>query len=164
MKAKTALFTRQPKELLDAITSDAKFFGLTKDGVVQAALGNHFLFKKEERRRLYQRIPKKIFGRPLAVFALFLSLSAQAYTADQLANAIRIEEGNNPHWLYGIHHKGSAPLTEAEARKRCLQTIAHAQRDFRQGDFISFLSARYCPANSNSWSRNIKLLIKNESR
>ena len=62
---KKALFTNQPPELISAVTDDAKAFGVTKDGVVQAALANHFMFKKEERRRIYQRIPKKIFGRPI---------------------------------------------------------------------------------------------------
>ncbi len=62
---KAQLGTRQPQAIIDAIDSDAKDFKLTKDGVVQAALQNHFLFKKEERRRICSSVPKKIFGRPL---------------------------------------------------------------------------------------------------
>ena len=154
MKNKKAIFTRQPQELLDAIAADAKAFKLTKDGVVQAALVNHFLFKKEERTRLYSRIPRKIFGRPLAAALLLLcTVSAQAYTADQIANAIRIEEGSNPRWLYGIHHKGSQPLSDTIARQRCLATIRH-HKD------LATLAKVYCPYNSASWLRNVQSILK----
>ena len=77
----------------------------------------------------------------------------------RLADAIRIEEGNNPHWLYGIHHKGTIPLTEPEARGRCINTIKHAEREFSgSGNFIEFLSLRYCPANNKSWAHNVSKL------
>ena len=157
VKNKSAIYTMQPKELLDQVAGDAKDFSLTKDGVVQAALTNHFLFKKEERRRLYSRIPKKIFGRPLAAVLIACAcFSSQAYTADQLADSIRIEEGNNPHWLYGIHHQGKNPLSEVEARRRCLETIRHYRT-------LEELSAHYCPANRVSWLRNVRSILKHHA-
>ena len=77
---------------------------------------------------------------------------------NRLLAAIRVEEGCNPHFWYGIHHAGSQPLPESEARRRCLNTIRHAERDFRGGDFITFLSHRYCPANQQSWNANVHRL------
>ena len=148
-----------PSQFTDVL-ADAKHFRKSKDGIVQAALQHLFCFKREERAKLYAAIPNKIFGRPLAMLLILCAFSsAHGYTAGQLADAIRKEEGNNPNWLYGINHKGNVPLPEALARARCLATIAHAQRDFKGGDFIGFLSTRYCPANSNSWSHNVKIIL-----
>ena len=78
-----------------------------------------------------------------------------------LADAIRRAEGNNPHWLYGIHHPGTtAPLSETEARRRCLNTIRHAFNDWRgQGSFVHFLSLRYCPANHAQWESNVSKFL-----
>jgi hypothetical protein len=47
------------------VVEDAKHFRKSKDGIVQIALYNLFLLKKEERAHLYARLPKKIFGRPI---------------------------------------------------------------------------------------------------
>ena len=93
----------------------------------------------------------------IALIIAICATTCHAMNAGRLADAIRIEEGNNPRWLYGIHHKGSAPLSEPEARKRCLATIAHAQRDWSgRGDFIAFLASRYCPVNHISWANNVR--------
>jgi len=62
---KVQLGVKTTKEMESAVLADASEFDRSKDGIVQAALQNHFLFKKEERRRIYSAIPKKIFGRPL---------------------------------------------------------------------------------------------------
>ena len=62
---KLPLAVKSTEDLCKAVTADAAEFDRTRDGIVQAALQNHFLFKKEERRRIYSTIPKKIFGRPL---------------------------------------------------------------------------------------------------
>jgi len=62
---KVQLPSRQPQSLVNQVLDDASEFKRTKDGIIQAALQNHFLFKKEERRRIYSTIPKKIFGCPL---------------------------------------------------------------------------------------------------
>ena len=96
---------------------------------------------------------------------LFLALPAVAkppVAFDRLADAIRIEEGANSRKLYGVEHPGErGPLPEPEARRRCLTTLEHAWRDWDgSGDFITFLSRRYCPPNSQSWARNVRLLLK----
>lgn len=65
MKDKVPLPVKVPEAQLKDVLSDAKHFRLTKDGIVQAALQNLFCFKREERAKLYSRIPKKIFGRPI---------------------------------------------------------------------------------------------------
>jgi hypothetical protein len=83
---------------------------------------------------------------------------------EALADSIRIAEGNNPRWLYGVHHPDqSAPLTETEARHRCLNTIRHAWRDWnRQGSFINFLAGRYCPGNRLNWSNNVSAILNRQ--
>lgn len=140
----------------------------SKDIIVEAALMNLFFLPKPARKKLYDRFPDKIFGRPIkalkvaaCLFLLSCSIEAAEIEPERLADAIRVEEGNNPSWLYGIHHHGSYPLTEKEARKRCLQTISHARKDWNgQGDFIVFLSRRYCPVNWKSWSTNVKVIYE----
>ena len=62
---KIILPVKVPANQVKDVIADAKHFHLTKDGIVQAALQNLFCFKREERARLYSRIPKKIFGRPI---------------------------------------------------------------------------------------------------
>jgi len=62
---KVQLGVRVTPESEMAVTKDSSEFGPTRDGIVQAILNHHFLFKKEERRRIYSSIPKKIYGRPL---------------------------------------------------------------------------------------------------
>ena len=56
---------RIPAEQAADIIADAKHFKKSKDGIVQVALQNLFCFKREERAKLYARIPNKIFGRPI---------------------------------------------------------------------------------------------------
>ena len=68
---KAQLGTKVPESIVEQVLADASEFSRTKDGIVQAALQNHFLFKKEERRRIYSSIPKKIFGRPLKINNLY---------------------------------------------------------------------------------------------
>ncbi len=56
---------RVPANLAKDVASDAKGFKKSKDGIVQVALQNLFCFKREERAKLYARLPDKIFGRPI---------------------------------------------------------------------------------------------------
>lgn len=42
----------------------AQFPEKSKDVIVEAALMNMFLLRQEERKKLYDRFPDKIFGRP----------------------------------------------------------------------------------------------------
>lgn len=62
---KTPLPTRQPENLVHQVYEDAITFRRSVDAILQAALTHHFLFKKEERARIYSSTPEKIFGRPL---------------------------------------------------------------------------------------------------
>ena len=106
------------------------------------------------------------FPTPILAAIIFIALlsgcepcMAAQIDEQKLADAIRIEEGNNPHYFYGVHHKGTTPLTEPESRRRCIETIRHAERDFSgSGNFITFLSLRYCPVNHQSWAYNVRKL------
>jgi hypothetical protein len=65
LAGKKELSVRIPHNLAADITADAKHFRKSKDGIIQAALQNLFCFKREERAKLYARLPNKIFGRPI---------------------------------------------------------------------------------------------------
>lgn len=89
----------------------------------------------------------------LIAFLLFstLTTTAFAYTDQQLADAIFKAENSKSH-PYGIlqHYKHTTP------RQACLNTIAHARRDFKgQGDFIEFLGSRYAPIGATNDPNNL---------
>ena len=99
----------------------------------------------------------------LLLLLLLLAMPCRAQVDfERLADAVRVAEGNNPRWLYGIHHKHPKPLGEAEARGRCIVTLRHAERDWRLSGsklaYLDYLSRRYCPKNHVSWHRNVKKL------
>ena len=62
---KAILPVRVPKVMADDVKKDAKTFRKSKDGIVQVALQNLFALKPAERAKVYEKIPNKIFGRPL---------------------------------------------------------------------------------------------------
>jgi hypothetical protein len=90
-------------------------------------------------------------------------LFAEDFTNDQIANAIyKAEGGTKASHPYGIltHYKHTT------SRQACLNTIIHAKKDFKGGDFIEFLGSRYCPIgcdNDNGtnkyWIRNVKYFL-----
>ena len=106
----------------------------------------------------------------VAVFtALLLTLSVSsvwAFTDSDLANAIfKAEGGSKTSHPYGIlaHYKTTTP------RQACLNTIAHARRDWNgEGDFVSFLGSRYCPVGAKNdptglnknWIGNVKYFLE----
>jgi hypothetical protein len=108
----------------------------------------------------------------VALFTLFASLVyAQVvkteeieYTNEQIANAIyKAEGGAKTSHPYGIlaHYKHTSP------RQACLNTIAHARRDYKGKDLISFLGSRYCPVGARNdpqglnvnWIKNVKYFL-----
>ena len=101
-------------------------------------------------------------------FGLFLPSLAYGWTDNQIANAIFKAENSKSH-PYGIlaHYKHTT------ARQACLNTIKHARKDYKQGDFIEFLGARYCPVGANNdpeglnknWVKNVKyFLLKGDKK
>ena len=86
---------------------------------------------------------------------------------ERLADSIRVEEGNNPRWLYGVHHASRKPLGEPEARKRCLSICKRNHVLWASGDaktgFVAFLATHYCPANAKSWQKNVEWLYFNRA-
>ena len=88
-----------------------------------------------------------------------------AQSVEQIADAIRVAEGNNPRWLYGVHHQGKTPLAEPEARKRCLTILRLNQKLCPPGqDFIHFLAPIYCGGDWRQWERNVKAIIKKQNK
>ena len=100
---------------------------------------------------------------------LFASCARAEYSNEAIADAIYLAEGgaktNHP---YGIlaHYKTTTP------RQACLNTIAHAKRDWNgKGDFIEFLGSRYCPVGAKNdptnlnknWVKNVKRLLERKN-
>ena len=89
----------------------------------------------------------------LIAFLLFNLLTSYAfgYSDSELADSIFKAENSKSH-PYGIlkHYKHTTP------RQACLNTIAHARRDFNgQGDFIEFLGNRYAPIGAQNDPNNL---------
>ena len=116
----------------------------------------------------------RVVGWSLIIAALIICSSlirgcgvARAYTNEQIANAIYVAEGGGktPH-PYGIlpHYKHTT------SKQACLNTIAHAKRDFRGGDFIAFLGNRYAPVGAandpynlnTNWVRNVRCYLNRQ--
>lgn len=103
----------------------------------------------------------------LAIFLFFAFKScarAEGININALCNAIYKAENSKSH-PYGIMIKCKNP------RQVCINTIKHALKDFKSGDFIAFLGSRYCPvgcSNDNGtnkyWVRNVKFLYAKELR
>jgi hypothetical protein len=127
-------------------------------------------FSKEAVLRLENRnlgLRRVVFSFLLFSSLFFPNLS-YAYTPDQLANAIYKAEGSKSH-PYGIltHYKHTTP------RQACLNTIAHARRDWNgKGDFLLFLQRRYAPIGAKNdpkglnknWLKNVKYWLVNNDR
>ena len=88
------------------------------------------------------------------------------YTDAQIADAIYLAEGGpKALYAYGVlkHYRHTS------ARQACLNTIAHARRDYKDsGDFILFLSKRYAPIGAandprglnKNWIKNVKFFLQ----
>ena len=88
------------------------------------------------------------------------------YSNKQIANAIFKAENSKNH-PYGIlaHYKHTTP------RQACLNTIAHARRDWNgKGEFLVFLRDRYCPLKASNdpkglninWLKNVKYYLNKQ--
>lgn len=106
------------------------------------------------------------------VLCLFVAgkVWAAEYTDIQIANAIyHAEGGAKTKHPYGIlaHYKHTTP------RQACLNTIAHARRDWNgRGDFLEFLQKRYCPIGAKNdprglnknWLKNVRRLLAKDKK
>jgi hypothetical protein len=103
--------------------------------------------------------------RTLLISLLAISVHAQEFNPDKIADAIyRAEGGAHTRWPYGIKS-----VITANPRRVCLNTIHHNWQCWRKagcpGDFIDFLADRYCPASADpignaNWKRNVKFFLK----
>lgn len=106
------------------------------------------------------------------LLALFFCCPAYAWTDEQICNAIyRAEGGARTRHPYGILTKYRH--TTPTPRQVCLNTIAHARRDWNgKGDFLAFLRDRYCPIGAANdptglnqhWLKNVTYFLTLETR
>ena len=115
-----------------------------------------------------KRIVKEIMGDlpPPAIIRQIPTINTNA-----IADAIYVAEGGKKtRFPYGISAKKSGIQTkdEADARKICINTIGHAYNDWKaknsKGDFIDFLSLRYCPENHIHWAKMIKSIMAKQKK
>ena len=96
---------------------------------------------------------------------------AQAATLDRWSDNIRITEGINSNYPYGIILYGH--ISPFKARIICKRTVTHTFKDFvAQGHspndlkgFVEMLANRYCPYSVDpkgnvNWKRNMYKLMK----
>ena len=79
-------------------------------------------------------------------------IDSAATNSEALADAIFMHE-NSPRHPYGVMIKCKDP------RRVCLNTIAHARKDWnRRGDFIAFLNKRY--AEDKNWAKSVRRIYE----
>jgi hypothetical protein len=101
-------------------------------------------------------------------FLVFFIGKAHAQEVDipKLADSIYLAEGGaKTSHPYGI----LAKYNHTTPRQACINTINHALRDFKGGDFIVFLGSRYCPPNAHplnqNWIKNVRYFYeRNKSK
>jgi hypothetical protein len=110
----------------------------------------------------------------LAVGLIFICWVGQAhaeeYSAMQICDSIyRAEGGAKAKYLYGIRSVHYRDVSHAQ--QICLRTVRHARRDWlkagRKGDFLLFLSKRYCPIGCDNdrgsnrfWLKNVRYFLE----
>lgn len=109
----------------------------------------------------------------LVLLAILAGLScAMAYelpSDNAVVDAIyKAEGGNKTRYPYGI--KSIPCKTEQKCREICLNSVRNAKKRWikagSKGDFIEFMSRRYCPINAPDdngtnkfWSKNVKYFL-----
>lgn len=91
----------------------------------------------------------------------------EEFIPDEIADAIFMAEGGyGADYLYGIR---SIPYEdEAEARQICINSIRNNYKRWdKQGDFLEFMSRRYCPIGADNdtgtnkyWVKNVKYFLQ----
>lgn len=93
------------------------------------------------------------------------AVSYSSISIERLADAIRKAEGIHSKHPYGILKK----YKKTSPRQACINTIKHALKDWNgNGDFISFLGARYCPVGAandptglnKNWIKNVRFFYE----
>jgi hypothetical protein len=101
----------------------------------------------------------------LAIGTWSLPAHADDWAFDRLADAIKVAEGCNPHYWYGVHHAGQTPLAEPEARRRCLHILRREWlRCPAHTDFIHFLAPTYCGGDWKQWERNVREIMYKQGK
>ena len=99
----------------------------------------------------------------LSLMGLFWAIPAQAYTDNQLADAIyRAEGGTKTRFPYGV--RSIKCDTKEECQQICLNSIKNAKKRWLKAgkpeDFIVFMGRRYSPPNINPhWVRLVKYFL-----
>jgi hypothetical protein len=121
-----------------------------------------------------------MIGGILAIMIILLSGCAYSATLDQWADNIRIVEGVNSNYPYGVMIRGKngelRHYCPFKARIICKRTIMHKFNQFVASDgksydligYINYLADRYCPKSADfngnlRWKTNmVKLMVKGE--
>lgn len=101
------------------------------------------------------------------LFPLIFSILINSNDFERLADAIYLAEGaERARQPYGI--ETIECRTEKACRRVCLKTIKNNfnrwQKARKPGDFLAFLSKRYCPKNNEVWLKNVKFFYGKKQR
>lgn len=148
-------------------------------GRVTNSVSGVFYFPRQVKVALqgYSRLTKFVSSRSCAGAFLFLVLFAGCgptpalafdLQEERFANAIwNAEGGSKAHVPYGVETV-DVGKDAAYARKICLNSIRNNRARWvlagRPGDFISFMSKRWCPLNSVVWARNVRYFMEKSER
>ena len=118
----------------------------------------------------YNQIVAILLGVCIMLMVFTCIACADEFTICEIADAVFMAEGGyGATFLYGI--RSISYENEAEARRICLNSIRNAYKRWdKQGDFLEFMSRRYCPIKAKNdpkglnvnWVFNVKFwLVKN---
>jgi hypothetical protein len=90
------------------------------------------------------------------------SYAEEYYTNEKICQAIWIIEGKErANQEYGINPQYVKCENRLECENVCLNTVKNKRKAWNQeGDFLEYLSKKYCPPNSKIWLKNLKFYLK----
>jgi len=83
------------------------------------------------------------------------------YSDKEICNAIwYVEGGEKANQEYGINPQYVKCENHLECEKICLNTVKNKRKSWNQeGDFLEYLSKKYCPPNHVIWLKNLKYFL-----
>jgi len=84
------------------------------------------------------------------------------YSDKEICSAIwYIEGGEKANQEYGINPQYVKCENHLECEKVCLNTVKNKRKMWnKEGDFLEYLSKKYCPPNYIIWLKNLKFYLK----
>lgn len=110
-------------------------------------------------QEVIKEIPKKEIS---PIVKTYWKYSDKKYSDKQICEAIYIIEGKEKaNQEYGINPQYVKCKNRLECEKVCLNTVKNKRKTWNQeGDFLEYLSKKYCPPNHSIWLKNLKIYLR----